>query len=231
MKEVLVLKETNNKKKSKYINIVFRFIKLMVGLFICSCGFILFNNSNMGMNAWNVFHEGLSLNLPITIGQASQIVGLVIILISMLLKIFPGFGTILNMYFIGIFMDKIMELNIVPFPESVFYRVLMCIVGVVVLSFGMFVYMNQELGAGPRDGLMLWLTKNTKYKLSAIKNTMELVALFFGVILGGKFGLGTIMASLVAGPLVQKIFILYKRNPKDLNQTNVISFINEIRDI
>lgn len=231
MKEVLTLRKATKNKKIKYINIIIRFMKLMIGLFICSCGFVLFNNSNMGMNAWNVFHEGLSLNLPITIGQASQIVGLVIIIISMFLKIFPGFGTILNMYFIGIFMDKIIELNIVPFPESLLFRTLMCIMGVIVLSFGMFVYMNQELGAGPRDGLMLWLTKETKYKLSTIKNTMEIIALILGIILGGKFGLGTILASLVAGPLVQRIFMLFKRNPKELNQTNIISFINEVKGL
>ena len=215
-----------NFKKS---NLFVRYVKLMIVLFICSIGQNLFLYCDLGMNPWNVFHQGLSLHLPITLGQASQIVGLMIITVCMFFKIFPGIATILNMYFIGFFVDMIINLNIISTPETLLGKIVMCISGVVVLSFGMFVYMNQELGAGPRDGLMLALTQRTRFKVGVIKNSMEITVLIIGIILGGKFGAGTIIASLLAGPVLQIIFKIFKVNPKKLEQENLIDIYHKLK--
>lgn len=215
----------NLKNDSKLI----RYIKLMIGLFICSVGQNLFLYCDLGMNPWNVFHQGLSYHLPITLGQASQIVGLIIILICVFFKIFPGVATILNMFFIGLFTDIIISSNILSTPETLIGKLFMCISGVVVLSIGMFLYMSQELGAGPRDGLMLALTQRTRFKIAFIRNAMEVTVLVVGIIMGGKFGVATIISSLLAGPVLQMIFKLFKRNPKELKQENLMDIYRKIK--
>lgn len=215
-----------NLKKS---NLFLRYVKLMIGLFICAVGQNLFLYCDLGMNPWNVFHQGLSLHLPITLGQASQTVGLIIITICMFFKIFPGIATILNMYFIGFFVDMLINSNIMSTPETIIGKVIMCVSGVVVLSLGMFLYMSQELGAGPRDGLMLALTQRTRFKVGTIRNFMEITVLIVGILLGGKFGAGTIIASFLAGPALQTIFKIFKSNPKELKQENLIEVYNKLK--
>lgn len=215
-----------NLKKS---NLFLRYVKLMIGLFICAVGQNLFLYCDLGMNPWNVFHQGLSLHLPITLGQASQTVGLIIITICMFFKIFPGIATILNMYFIGFFVDMLINSNIMSTPETIIGKVIMCVSGVVVLSLGMFLYMSQELGAGPRDGLMLALTQRTRFKVGTIRNFMEITVLIVGILLGGKFGAGTIIASFLAGPALQTIFKIFKSNPKELKQENLIEVFNKLK--
>ncbi len=215
-----------NLKKS---NLFLRYVKLMIGLFICAVGQNLFLYCDLGMNPWNVFHQGLSLHLPITLGQASQTVGLIIITICMFFKIFPGIATILNMYFIGFFVDMLINSNIMSTPETMIGKVIMCVSGVVVLSLGMFLYMSQELGAGPRDGLMLALTQRTRFKVGTIRNFMEITVLIVGILLGGKFGAGTIIASFLAGPALQTIFKIFKSNPKELKQENLIEVYNKLK--
>ncbi len=215
-----------NLKKS---NLFLRYVKLMIGLFICAVGQNLFLYCDLGMNPWNVFHQGLSLHLPITLGQASQTVGLIIITICMFFKIFPGIATILNMYFIGFFVDMLINSNIMSTPETMIGKVIMCVSGVVVLSLGMFLYMSQELGAGPRDGLMLALTQRTRFKVGTIRNFMEITVLIVGILLGGKFGAGTIIASFLAGPALQTIFKIFKSNPKELKQENLIEVFNKLK--
>lgn len=215
----------NLKKSSLFL----RYVKLMIGLFICAVGQNLFLYCDLGMNPWNVFHQGLSLHLPITLGQASQTVGLIIITICMFFKIFPGIATILNMYFIGFFVDMLINSNIMSTPETMIGKVIMCVSGVVVLSLGMFLYMSQELGAGPRDGLMLALTQRTRFKVGTIRNFMEITVLIVGILLGGKFGAGTIIASFLAGPALQTIFKIFKSNPKELKQENLIEVFNKLK--
>ncbi len=213
----------------KNSNIVFRYIKLMLGLFTCSVGQNLFLYCDLGMNPWNVFHQGLSMHLPITLGQASQIVGLVIIVFCMFFKIFPGIATILNMYFIGLFTDLIISSNIMWTPVTFIGKLIMCLSGVVVLSLGMFLYMTQELGAGPRDGLMLALTQRSKFKIGFIRNVMEITVLIIGIIMGGKFGVATIISSVFAGPVLQIIFKTFKKNPKELKQENLLDIFNKMK--
>ena len=213
----------------KTSNLLFRYIKLMIGLFICAVGQNLFLYCDLGMNPWSVFHQGLSLHLPLTLGQASQIVGLIIITVCMFFKIFPGIATILNMFFVGYFVDMLINLNVMSTPETLVGKVIMCISGVVVLSFGMFIYMSQELGAGPRDGLMLALTQRTRFKVGAIRNFMEITVLIIGIIMGGKFGIGTVIASLLAGPVLQNIFKIFKVNPKELKQENLIEIFKRLK--
>ena len=220
--------------KTKMLNLkndskLFRYIKLMLGLFICSVGQNLFLYCDLGMNPWNVFHQGLSLHLPITLGQASQIVGLIIILICIFFKIFPGVATILNMYFIGFFTDILISSNVMSTPETYLGKLIMCISGVVVLSIGMFLYMSQELGAGPRDGLMLALTQRTRFKIGIIRNIMEISVLIIGILMGGKFGVATVLSSLLAGPVLQMVFKIFKKNPKELKQENLLDIYRKIK--
>ncbi len=207
-----------------------RYFLLMLGLFTCAIGQNLFIFCDLGLNAWNVFHQGLSLHLPITIGQASQITGFIIIGSCLFIKIYPGIGTILNMIFIGMFTDLILESGLISTPDTFVAKLIMCVAGVCVLGFGIFLYMNQELGAGPRDGLMLALTQRTRFQVGTIRNFIEITVLVIGFFLGGQVGVGTIVSSLGAGISLQFVFKLFKRNAKELKQENLANFFLKLKN-
>ncbi len=199
----------------------------MLGFFICALGQSLFIFCDLGADPWTVFHQGLTFYFPITIGQAIQIVGFAIIAGGVFVKIYPGIGTVLNMIFIGLFTDIIIESNLISTPDTLFSKLLMCILGVFIFGFGIFLYISQELGAGPRDGVMVILTQKTKFQVGTVRNLIEITVLIIGYFLGGTVGIGTLIASLGAGVSLQLFFTLFKRNAKDLNQKTLVDLFQK----
>ncbi len=198
-----------------------KLLLLMIGFFICALGQSLFIFCDLGLNPWSVFHQGLTFYFPITIGQASQLTGLIIIVVGIFIRVYPGVGTILNMIFIGLFTDIIIESNLLYTPDTFVAKLVMCISGVLILGFGIFLYIIQELGAGPRDGLMIMLTQKTKFQVGTVRNFIEVTILIIGYILGGTVGIGTLISSLGAGFSLQLFFVIFKKNAKKLNQKNL----------
>lgn len=207
-----------------------RYIVLIIGLFIMSLGQTLFIYSDVGMNPWNIFHQGLSNVLPITIGQASQSVGLIIITVCLFYKIVPGIATIINMILVGYFMDVIVASNLLYVPSTLVGKLLICFFGIALNAYGMYLYINQELGAGPRDGLMLALTQRTRFSIGFIKNAMEFIVMVAGVLLGGTIGIGTVLSVTLTGPCLQMYYKIFKVNPKELRQENLIDVYNKYKN-
>ncbi len=193
-----------------YTIIFKRLIRLFLGLFLYAIGIVMTINANLGLAPWDVFHQGISLNTGITIGQASIFVGIIIVILNILLKERMGWGTLLNMFFIGFFMDVLMINNLIPVFQNTILRIMMMCMGMFIIGTASYFYIGVGLGAGPRDGLMVALTKKTKKSVRFIRNSIEIFALFTGYLLGGFFGIGTLFMAISIGYFVQFAFQLFK---------------------
>jgi len=187
-----------------------RLIRLFIGLFLYAIGIVLTINANLGLSPWDVFHQGITYLVGITMGQATIAVGVFIVIISSLLGERLGWGTIFNMFFIGYFMDLIMHNHLIPIANDVFSGLIMMFLGMIIIGIASYFYIGAGIGSGPRDGLMIALTKKTHKSVRFIRNSLEISALLVGYILGGYVGLGTLIMSIALGYIMQFEFKLLK---------------------
>lgn len=185
-----------------WLNLTMRLVILVGGLMLFAVAVVLSLQSNLGANSWTVLSDGVSRRTPITIGQATEIIGLVMLLVSWAVGIAPGIGTVLNMILIGFFVDVILGTGLIakagPYP----LRVLMLGGAIVVIGLASGMYISSGLGAGPRDSFMLALTEITGLPVHVNRWMIEVVVVIIGIILGGSFGIGTIIFALLVGPAV-----------------------------
>lgn len=205
-----------------------KIILQMIGFALVAWGTLLFLYSDLGLNSWGLFHQGLSLQTPLTFGQAAQAFGSLLIIISLFFRVIPGLGTILNMFFIGIFIDLFDSFAILYTPNSMILKLLMLLLGIVVMAYGMFFYLKENLGAGPKDGVMILLHRITNLDIGIVRTAMEVSAVIAGYLLGGDFGIGTIISAFTIGPALSIICKLHKYKPKETYQENVIDTFKRI---
>jgi uncharacterized membrane protein YczE len=197
-------------------NLSWRMAILIGGLLCFAFGIVLTLNSGVGLGSWDVFHQGLARRTGLTIGQANTIVGAFILLLAWALGARPGIATVLNMLLIGVFVDFFLRLGVVPtfVAAPLPLRVLVDVVGVAVVALGTACYIKANLGAGPRDGLMLALTRRIGWRVSVIRAAIELTVVAFGFLLGGTAGIGTLIFAFGIGPLIGVSFRLFKMDIK-----------------
>lgn len=210
-------------------NLLLKDIKKIPGLLlafvICAYGLAQMKNVNIGMSSWATLNLGIAFKTGIGYGKASQLIGLAIILFSLSLKIYPGIGTILNMYFIGLLVDIIDKYNLTIIPENNILKIVALFWGLIVLSYGIYSYLRFELGAGPRDGLMVGLVKITGISVRYIKPLIEITVLLIGFLLGGTIGIGTIIVTFSGGYVLDEIFKWKNFNPQETNQRKLSDYI------
>jgi uncharacterized membrane protein YczE len=183
----------------------------VAGLFTFALGVVLTLRSGLGLGPWDVLHQGISRHTPLTFGQASEVVGAIVIGVGLLLQVRPGLGTVLNMVLIGFFVDRILGVNVIPAmaPYGLPAQMLMDGVGVVTVGLGSGLYIRANLGAGPRDGLMLGLHRATGLRVATARAGLEISVAIAGFLLGGTVGLGTIVFALGIGPSVELGFRIF----------------------
>lgn len=187
-----------------------RVVRLFIGLFLYAVGIVLTINVNLGLSPWDVFHQGISQLTGITMGQASIAVGIFLVILDAVLGERLGWGTLCNMLFIGLFMDFLMLNHLIPIYEGVIASVSMMLLGMVIIGVASYFYIGAALGSGPRDGLMIALTKKTHKSVRFIRNSIELSALIVGYLLGGFVGIGTLIMALALGYIIQFTFKVLK---------------------
>lgn len=191
-------------------NKVLTLIRLLIGFVFCASSTVLMLNSNLGLSPWDVFHQGVSRLAGITIGQASIIVSIIFVIIGMMLGQKIGLGTILNMIIVGKLIDVIMEMNIIPVAPNIISGVIMMMIGMLVMGFGCYLYIGCGLGCGPRDGVMMGISKNINKPIKYVRASIEITVLIFGYILSGDIGLGTMISAIGLGYSMQSMFKLLK---------------------
>ena len=194
-----------------------RFVRLFIGLFVCAIGIVMTINANLGLAPWDVFHQGLANRVGITIGQATIIVGVFFVILDSVLGERIGWGTLFNMFFLGIFIDFLMINNIIPICQGIISGLIMIVSGMFIIGIGCYLYIGAELGSGPRDGLMVALTKRTNKSVQFLTNFIQIFALVGGYFLGGYVGIGTLITVLSFGYFIQLAFKIFKF---DVSKTN-----------
>lgn len=179
----------------------YAYIQMMVGFFVLAAGIVFTLKSNLGMSPWSVFHVGITNHTLLTLGRVTQVVGLIIVILSLAFHIYPGVGTLLNVIFIGFFVDLINPY--IPFMHNYSTQTGVLVWGVLLIGLGTGLYINANLGAGPRDGLMLGLHQKTGKSIRLVRNSIEATVLVIGFFLGGPVGIGTVVFALLIGPSVQ----------------------------
>lgn len=191
-----------------------KLVLLMFGLFLCSVGILLAIHSGLGVSPWDSFHLGIAKHSGLKLGQVSQAVGVAIIVIDILMRQVPGRGTVLNMYFVGYFIDLIEGYSLIPGVQSMFGKVVMLLLGILLMGWGTFLYLNAGWGAGPRDGLMLGLSRLFSTRVGTARTVIEACVAALGLALGVKLGIGTLVTVLFVGPAVQLAYRIGGKDPK-----------------
>lgn len=199
---------------------VTRFIRLFLGLFLYAVGIVLTMKANIGYASWEVFHAGLSTVFGIQIGTVSILVGLVLCIISLLAGEKLGLGTLFNMIFIGLFMNLLLGLDLFPTLSNFYLGVLQMVVGLFVISVATVYYISSGFGAGPRDSLMVVLKRKTRLSVGTCRSGLEILVVVIGALLGGSFGIGTILAAVLIGFCVQITFKLFRFDPTTVVHEN-----------
>lgn len=177
-----------------------RLIQLFAGLFLFGFSTALMLRADLGLNPWDVFHQGLFEQVGGSFGTVVIGVGAAVMLLWIPLRQRPGFGTIANMVVIGIAAD--LSLALLPEPESLPVRAAWLVSGIVLNGIAGGAYIGAALGPGPRDGLMTGLAARTGWPLRRVRTGIEVAVLAVGVVLGGTIGVGTIFYAVAIGPLV-----------------------------
>ena len=154
----------------------------------------------LGIGPWDVLHVGLNNNYGLTIGTWGIITGIIIIIsTSAVLKEWPRIGTWLNMILIGLFIDLFNWM--LPDITTMGAQILIFLVGVIVMGYGVGIYISPNIGAGPRDGLMLVLVKKTGASVKKVRTTLEVIVAIIGWLFGGPIGIGTVLIALFLGQM------------------------------
>lgn len=209
------------------MDIMVRLPILFGGFFILAIGIVANLYASLGTSPWGVFHVGLTNIAPLTLGQATQIVGLVIVISSWLLGFSPGFGTFANMVTIGFFIDIIISWKIIPIQSQLSWQIPQLLLSIIILGAGVFLYLKAQLGAGPRDGLMVALTARFNRPVSHIRVPMDIIVSILGYFLGGPLGMGTIITALTLGYCMQFFFRIggFDSTSKQLSLTGLYQII------
>ena len=171
---------------------------LFLGLAIFGVGDALLIQSTIGNSPWSVFAQGLSLRTPLSVGEATAITSIGVLLLWIPLRERPGFGTLANIAVIAIFIqigvDHIPEVEM-NFPLQILY----VLIGIGFVGLGSALYITCGLGPGPRDGLMTSIHNRTGIRIARVRLGIEVTILIIGALLGGSVGLGTAMFALFIG--------------------------------
>ena len=187
------------------------FFFLCFGLTLFGLGEGLLIVSFTGASPWSVLAQGISLNINLSIGTITLLISIAVLILWIPLGLKPGMGTIFNALIIALMID--LCIKFVPTPSNYTNQIFLAVLSVFSVGIGGGIYLISNLGAGPRDGLMIGLQKLTKLPIAAVRGTLEISVVSIGWYLGGTVGIGTLLFAFGIGPcvalglyLVDKIF-------------------------
>ncbi|WP_030691314.1 YitT family protein [Streptomyces globisporus] len=178
-----------------------RLVQLYVGLTLYGTSSALLVRSGLGLEPWNVLHQGLAEKTGLSIGVVSIVVGAMVLLLWLPIRQRPGLGTVSNVFVIGLAMDG--TLALVPDVHGLAGQVPLLVLGIVLNGVATGLYIAARFGPGPRDGLMTGLHRLTGRSIRLVRTAIEVVVVATGFLLGGSVGIGTVLYALAIGPLAQ----------------------------
>ncbi|QJY45831.1 YczE/YyaS/YitT family protein [Pseudonocardia broussonetiae] len=178
-----------------------RLVQLVAGLALYGTSMAMQIRATLGLNPWDVLHEGLTAQTPLGFGLITAVTGVVVLLLWIPLRQRPGIGTVANVLVIAVTVD--LALALIPAPGGLAARIALMTGGIVLNGVASAAYVGARLGPGPRDGLMTGLAARTGRSLRLVRTGIEVTVLAAGWLLGGTVGVGTVLYALAIGPLTQ----------------------------
>jgi uncharacterized membrane protein YczE len=180
-----------------------RLIQLFAGLLLYGFSMALLVEAGLGLDPWDVLHQGIAERAGLTIGTVVIAVGALVLLLWIPLRQKPGIGTVANAIVIGLVADA--SIWLLPAPDPMAARIAFMVGGVVLNAVATAAYIGARLGPGPRDGLMTGLVRRTGRSVRLVRTSIEVTVLASGWLLGGTVGVGTVAYALAIGPLVHAL--------------------------
>jgi uncharacterized membrane protein YczE len=177
-----------------------RLVQLFFGLVLYGASMALQIEATLGLDPWDVFHQGLAEKTGLSFGTIVIIVGAAVLLLWIPLRQKPGIGTVSNIVIIGLAVDATVFL--LPTPDALAVRIAFLVLGILLNGVAGGLYIGARLGPGPRDGLMTgWVARRAGRSIRITRTVIELTVLAAGILLGGTIGVGTVAYALLIGPL------------------------------
>jgi uncharacterized membrane protein YczE len=189
-----------------------RLVQLYIGLLLYGLAAALQVRSRLGLDPWDVLHQGIARHAGLAIGTISIIVGASVLALWIPLRQRPGLGTLSNVVLIGLSMNW--SLSLLPRSLSLGWRIAEMIVGIVLCGLATGMYIGASFEPGPRDGLMTGLARRTGRSIRLVRTGIEATVLAAGWILGGTVGIGTVLFALAIGPLAQIFLPIFARGER-----------------
>ncbi|SDL33637.1 YitT family protein [Arthrobacter sp. ok362] len=178
-----------------------RLLQLLIGLAMYGVSLAMFIRAGLGLDPWDVFHQGLAVKTGLSIGTVVVIVSFLVLLLWIPLRQWPGVGTLCNAVLVGVFAD--VGLALIPEFSNLGGQIGMLAGAILLNGIASACYIGARLGPGARDGLMTGLARRTGWSVRVSRTGIEVVVLGAGWLLGGSVGVGTVLYALAIGPLVQ----------------------------
>ena len=194
---------------------IWRLVKLNVGLVLFAVGLWLGLVAELGVGPWDVLTGGLSKQTGVRFGLMAIVVSVVVLLIAVAARVRPGIGTVLNVFVIGAVLDLLLTSPLLEDLDDrpIALRLGATLLGIATVAVGSALYLGAHLGPGPRDGLMVAIHLRTGWRVGTARAVLEGVVLVLGVLLGGPVGVGTVLFALGIGPAVQIAFRVLRQTP------------------
>jgi uncharacterized protein len=179
----------------------------MLGLFLLALGIVIGLQCGLGASPFDVLQVGMAKYLPITVGQASQIIASIFLIYTWYKGVIPGVGTILNTIFVGVFIDLIFTFGI-EVPTTLYMKVAMLIMSTVLSGVGIVLSLKAKIGVGARDAFMEYMVTKTQKPVERVRAVIEIIAFILGAVLVGReglgvtYGIGTIFIALTLGHMI-----------------------------
>lgn len=178
-----------------------RLVQLYVGLWLYGASAAMQVRAGLGLDPWDVLHQGLANRVHLAIGTVSILVGVVVLLGWIPIRQLPGLGTVSNVVMVGLSLN--LTLEVLPAQHALPVRYALLAGGILLCGLATGLYITAGLGPGPRDGLMTGWAARTGVSLRLTRTIIELSVLAVGWLLGGTVGIGTVVFALAIGPIAQ----------------------------
>jgi uncharacterized membrane protein YczE len=184
------------------------------GLVVFAFGIVSIYESRLGLSPWDVLNQGVAKHTPLSFGMANIAIALAILVVARRLDVRVRVGTVANALLVGTFVDLLLRIGAVQDlgHDSLPVRVVLLVTGILVIGLGTGLYIGANMGAGPRDSLMLGITRRLRTRVGVVRTGLEVSATLAGFALGGTVGVGTLAFALGIGPAVELSFFLLSRS-------------------
>lgn len=213
--------EDNSQDKNfpggNYLVLAVKIVIFIAGIFGLALGASAVMEANLGVASWDVLHIGLAKRGVLSIGTWVQIIGIAMVLFAAALeRKQPQITSAVNILLVGFFINWILTSHMLPTANNLWQSMLKLVFGVCIMGVGSGMYVATALGAGPRDGLTLVLSKMTGRSIQLVRTVLEMTALFCGWMVGGPISFGTFVVVFLIGPIMQASLYFWRRQIEDL---------------